>query len=87
MVRLLAAGVVLALGAQPMTAAAAVPLECTDSAPVVCTYDVPPGDYDVKVVFGREHEPVDVVAEARRYAGLVAAELARLGLVGDRYWN
>lgn len=66
MVRLLAAGVVLALGAQPMTAAAAVPLECTDSAPVVCTYDVPPGDYDVKVVFGREHEPVDVVAEARR---------------------
>ncbi|MET9271856.1 rhamnogalacturonan acetylesterase [Kribbella sp. NPDC003557] len=66
MLRVLAAGVVLALGAQPMTAAAAVPSECTGSAPVVCTYDVPPGDYDVKVVFGPEHGPVDVEAEARR---------------------
>lgn len=66
MLRLLTAGVVLALGAQPMTAAAAVPAECTGEAPVTCTYDVPPGDYDVKVVLGSAREPVEVLAEARR---------------------
>jgi lysophospholipase L1-like esterase len=66
MLRLLTAGLVLALGAHPMTAAAAVPAECSGEAPVTCTYDVPPGDYDVKVVLGSAREPVEVLAEARR---------------------
>lgn len=67
MLRLLTAGVVLALGAQPMTADAAAPSsECTGASPVTCSYDVPPGDYAVTVVLGDQHHPVEVVAEARR---------------------
>jgi len=34
--------------------------------PTTYTYDVPPGDYDVKVVLGNKQEPAEVLAEARR---------------------
>ncbi|TCO32678.1 lysophospholipase L1-like esterase [Kribbella steppae] len=34
--------------------------------PTTYTYDVPPGDYDVKVVLGNIQEPAEVLAEARR---------------------
>src|SRR5436190_20212001 len=68
MLRIVATGLALALGAQLMAVepSMAVPSHCTGEAPVQCSYDVPPGDYSVTVVLGAEQKPVEVFAEARR---------------------